>query len=87
MESICKGYLNYRTNYYESFSEFVYINDNVCNNYLNVICCNIRSVNAHFGELLFFLENYAKYKDINIIVLKETWNNVQSCNYVLDGYK
>jgi len=55
-------------------------------NYLNIIHCNIRSVNAHFYELLLFLENYAKYRDIDIIVLTETWHNIQSCNYVLDGY-
>jgi exonuclease III len=86
MESICKGYLNYRTNYYESFSEFVYINNNMCNNYLKIICCNIRSANEHLDELLLFLENDAKYRDIDIIVLMETWHNAQSCNYVLDGY-
>jgi len=86
MESVCKVYLNYRTDYYESFSEFVYINNNVYNNYLNIICCNIRSINAHFNKLLLFLENYAKYRDIDIIVLTETWHNIQSCNYVLDGY-
>lgn len=32
MESVCQGYLNYRTNYYESFSEFVNIYNNVCDN-------------------------------------------------------
>jgi hypothetical protein len=73
MESVCKGYLNYRTNYYESFSEFPYINNNVCcNNYLNIIFCNIGSVNAYFDELLLFLENDAKYRDIDIIVLTRT---------------
>lgn len=86
MESVCKGYLNYRTNYYEYFSEFVYINNNVCNNYLNIICCNIRSINAHFDELLLLLESDAKFRDIDIIVLTETWHNIQSCNYVLDDY-
>jgi exonuclease III len=64
----------------------IYIENNVCNNYLNIICCNIRSVNTHFDELLFFLENDTKYRDIDIIVLTETSHNVQSCNYVFDGY-
>jgi len=33
-----------------------------------------------------FLENDSKYRDIDIIVLTETWHNIQSYNYVLDGY-
>lgn len=86
MENVCEGYLNYRTNYYESFSEFVHINNNVSSNYLNIICCHIRSINAHFDELLLFLENDAKYKDIDIIILTETWHNFLSCDYLIDGY-
>lgn len=52
IENVCKGYLNYRTNYYESFSEFVHINNNLFSNYFNIICCNIRSINAHFDKLI-----------------------------------
>jgi len=48
MENICMSYLNYRTNYFESFSAFVCLNNEENKNYLNIICCNIRSVNAHF---------------------------------------
>lgn len=78
------GYLNYRTNYYESFSEFVGINNEENKKYLNLICCYIRSVNAnaHFDELLLFLENDIKYTNIDIILLTETWHNVLSCNYM-----
>ena len=86
MDNDCTGYLNYRTNYYEFFSEFVCINNDENKNYLNIICCNIRSINAHFDELLVFLENDVKNREIDIIVLTETWHNVISCNYVLDGY-
>lgn len=86
MENFCKGYLNYRTNYYESFNEYVCLNNNVNSNYLNIICCNIRSVNANFDELLLLLENDMNFKDIDVIILTETWHNVLSCNYVLDGY-
>jgi len=32
------------------------------------------------------LENDTKYRDIDIIVLTETWHDVLSCNYVLNGY-
>lgn len=53
-------------------------------NYLNIICCNIRSINAH--KLLLFIENDAKYKHIDLLVLTETRHNVLSCNYVIDDY-
>lgn len=81
-----KRYLNYKTNYYESFSDFVYSNNNVSDNYLNIICCNIRSINAHLDELLLLIENDTKFKYVDIIVLTETWHNVLSCNYVIEGY-
>jgi len=85
MENLCKGHLNYKTNYYKSFNEYVCLN-NINSNYLNIICCNIRSVNAHFDELLLFLGNDKNFYDIDIIVLTETWHNVLSCNYAIDGY-
>jgi hypothetical protein len=57
------GYMNYWTNYYEPFSEFVYVNNEENYNHFNITCCNIRNVNAHYDELLVFLENYIKYRD------------------------
>jgi len=50
-----KGYLNYKTNYFESFSEFIYKKNDKYNKYLNIICCNIRSVNSNFDELTLFI--------------------------------
>lgn len=44
------------------------------------------SINAHFVDLLLFLENDARCNDINIIVLTETWHNVLSCDYIIEGY-
>jgi len=49
-------------------------------------CVLIRSINAHFDELLLFLENDAKYRDIDVIVLTETWHNLLPCAYSIDGY-
>lgn len=63
---------NYRTNYFESFSEYDSYVNNKDNSLLNIICFNIRSVNAHFDELLLFLENDVNSKKIDVIVLTET---------------
>lgn len=71
MENLCKSYLYHKTNYYESFNEYVCLN-NINKNYLNIICCNIRSVNAHFDELLLILGNDKNFKDIDVIILTET---------------
>jgi len=43
-------------------------------------------MNAHFDELILFLESDAKYREIDVIVLTETWHNVISCNYVINCY-
>jgi len=77
----------YRTNYFESFSE--YINCSIVKSefVLNIICFNIRSINAHFDELLLFLENYLNCKNIDILILTETWHDPFSCHYDLPGYK
>jgi len=67
-------------NYYESFSEFVYINNNMFNNYPNIIYCNIRSINAHFDELLFFF--WKIMWGIDVILLTEMRHYVLASNYV-----
>lgn len=65
---------NYHTKYYESFPEFVN-NLKLIANYskiFNIMCTNIRSLNANFDELILFLENYTLSKNIDILILTET---------------
>lgn len=50
------------------------------NNYPNIICCNIRSINAHFDELLFF--SGKSCRDIDVILLTEIQHYILACNYV-----
>jgi len=53
-------YNNYNTRHFNSVTNFVnnfYLNNNEIT-FFNVMCTNIRSVNANFDELLLFLENY-----------------------------
>jgi hypothetical protein len=82
-----KGYLSYKTNYFESFSEFISVKNDKNNNYVNVLCCKIRSINSNFDELILFLENGIYSKTIDLIVLTETWHDASiHCNYEIDGY-
>jgi len=76
----------YRTNYFSSFSEYESYVNNKNTSLLNIICFNIRSVNAHFDELLLFLENDVNSDKIDVIVLTETWHNSSSCHYMIPGY-
>lgn len=69
------GYLSYKTNYFDSFSEFIDVNNCINNKYLNIICCNIRSVNANFNELVLFLESEQNINKIYVIVLTVTWHD------------
>lgn len=50
-----KGYLSYKTNYYESFFEFLNVNNilNSKSKFVNIML-NIRSVNSNFDEFTFF---------------------------------
>jgi hypothetical protein len=81
------GIHKFRTNYFYSFSEY----DNCFNGkskcFINIICCKIRSINAHFDDFLLFLENYANSYKIDIIILTETWHDPLSCIYELPRYK
>lgn len=52
-----RRYLNYKNNYFKSFSEFFNINNDSNKSYINILCCNIRSIYANFDELILFLEN------------------------------
>jgi len=61
----------YRTNYFESFSEYVSSSIVKSEFVLNIICFNIRSIKAHFDELLLFLENDFNCKNIDILILTE----------------
>lgn len=48
-------FLDYTTNYIESFSEFSYTYNLVNGQLLNILSCNIRSVNANVDELIILL--------------------------------
>jgi len=85
---IINGYLSYKTNYYESFTEFWHVNNNINNRYVNILCCNIRSVNSNFDELTLFLENDPNSVKIDVIILTETWHNTLDQNvFTIEGYK
>jgi len=80
------GYLSYKTNYYESFTEFLDVN-NILNNqseFVNILCLNIRSVQKNFGELALLLENDKNRNKIDVIVLTETRHGSCHCNYKID---
>jgi len=64
------------SNNFRSFSEFIYSYKIINGFFLNVLCCNIRSVNSNLDELLLFLENDKKNMLLDIIILTETWHDV-----------
>lgn len=58
------------------------------NNYVNILCCNIRSVNSNFDELTLFLANNPNNDKIDVIILTETWHNpLNQSTYIIKGYK
>lgn len=52
VNNLLNKYLNYKTKYFETVSEFLCTNYAVNNLYTNIFYCNIRSLNAN---IYFFL--------------------------------
>lgn len=64
------------TNYFESFTEFWHVNNNINNRYVNILCCNIvRSVNSNLDKLTLFLENNSNSDKTDVIILTESRHN------------
>lgn len=89
--NIIEKYDSYYTKYYESISEFVdsinTINHTIENSFnLNIMCTNIRSLNANFEDLILFLENDIHYKKIDILILTETRHITVDISYNITGY-
>lgn len=80
------NFSNYTTNYFRSFSDFIYCHKIINGFFLNVLCCNIRSVNSNLDELLLFLENDKKNLLLDIIILTKTWHDVNCCNISIRDY-
>lgn len=80
------NFSNYTTNYFRSFSDFIYSHKIINGSFLNILCCNIRSVNSNLDELLLFLENDKKNMLLDIIILTETWHDVNCCNISICDY-
>lgn len=74
-------FFEYNTNYFESFLEFTNKYKIVQERFLNILSCNIRSINANVDELLLILESEKNIFKPNIIVLTETWQDINSCNF------
>ena len=52
---------------------------------LKLLHLNIRSIRKNFDEFLIFLEAY-KLRDLDIIILSETWEVTNINNFILPGY-
>lgn len=57
-----RGYFSYKTNCFESFSELINVKNDKNKNYVNLLSCNIRSMNYNFDQLILYLENYINNK-------------------------
>lgn len=84
--STINSFFEYKTNYFESFSEFIYKYNIVQERFLNILSCNIRSIKANVDELLLLLESEKKNFKPDIIILTETWHDTNSCNIFLPDY-
>jgi hypothetical protein len=78
---VLRNYLDYKTKYFDSFSQFVKIHKYVNGEFISVFCNNIRSINAHFNDFLFFLNSDTNCCNLDVIILTENWHNVEYCNF------
>jgi hypothetical protein len=70
--NVLNNYLDYKTKYFDSFSEFVKTHKYVNGKFISVFCNNIRSINAHFNEFLLFLNSDTNCCKLDVIILTET---------------
>lgn len=85
--NLLSNYLDYKTKYFESLSEFVktFHFDNKM--YFSIFCCNIRSINKHFDEFTLYLNSDKFSCNLDIIILTETWHNIDLCDFEIPGYR
>lgn len=69
--NLLNRFLDYKTQYFNSISEFIYNFNLLHNTTLNVLNCNIRSVRHNFDEFLLFLGNDIHSKKLDLIILTE----------------
>lgn len=72
--NILNNYLDYRSKYFDSLSEFVKMYKFLSGKFLSIFC--IRSINAHFDELLLHSNNDNSCCELDVIILTETWHNI-----------
>jgi hypothetical protein len=78
--NVVNNYLEYKTNYFESITEFIDRYNFSNNMFISVFCCNIRSVNAHFDEFIMYIKSEKKYSNLDVIVFTEKWYTADNCN-------
>lgn len=84
--NLLNSFLDYKTQYFNSVPEFIYKFNLVHNTTLNVLNCNIRSVRHNFDEFLLFLESDLHSKNLDLIIITETWHDINCCNFAIHGY-
>jgi len=83
--SFTNSYLYYKTKHFYSISEFI----NTFNLYENNLKLYfIKSIKfANFDQLLPFFENYVNFCCVDVIVLTETWHDVNLGTYNLPSFQ
>jgi len=85
--NLLNRFLDYKTQYFNSISEYICKFNLLHNTTLNILNCNIRSARRNFDEFLLFLVNDIHSKNLDLIILTETWHDVNFCNFSIHGYK
>lgn len=67
--SLLNNYLDYKTNYFKSFSKFVDRFKFNYNMFLSIVFCNIKSIKAHFDKLIMHINSENNLFVLDIIVL------------------
>lgn len=44
------------------------------------MCSHIGSIKANLDELILVLQNYLHYKQIDMLILTETWHSMDDCD-------
>jgi len=85
--NILDRFLDYKTNYFSSITEFINKYKILNKMFFNVFHCNIRSMRNRFDELLLFLQNDVNNRNLGMIVVTEIRHDVKYRNFSIPGYQ
>lgn len=82
LKCILNHFLDFNIQYFVLIFGFMKKYNLTNSRFLKVLNCNIRSIRCNYDEFFLFLHNDIHGRNKDIIVLTESWHDVNYCDFV-----